>query len=142
MVAQKYSINFLPMCSHPELSDHAAAIEIINGTSHRSKCKIQKQPKNLQEATQVFSQYSLIITQRFHGIILANMVNVPVISIQHHDKLKNCSTFGVSYYGLNKNLLIDQVNDIKSRKNNNILPIERNSFIDLKQRVNNALCGS
>lgn len=139
LIADKYHINFLPLCNNRTLDDKAAAIEIINMMSYRNYHSIKEiPPANMAAISQILSQYSVIITQRFHGIVLAEMARVPYIAIHHHDKLKNSIPHEgkyVSYYGLNKQELIDQFNSTIKMKYSSVLPIESNIFKELQRSV-------
>lgn len=139
LVKDKYHINFLPLCKNSSLDDDAAAIELINMMSTRNYNMIKPPPLvNMGQIAYLLSQYSVIITQRFHGIVLSEMVRVPYIAIHHHDKLKNSvphdGTY-VSYYGTYKQELIDQFNIAISMKYSSILPIESDIFKELQHEV-------
>lgn len=130
----KHTITFAPMCSNSSVHDAGAAAEIINQMKYRnfgSQCEL---PDDFIQLTQVLSQYEVIISQRYHGAILADMCHRPCIVIAHHDKLKNptASSITVPYYGLSKQTLLDTMLKCKTR---NILPIKLDIFEDMRRRV-------
>lgn len=135
LVEQNFKINFLPLCVNIEQDDSAAALEIINRMSHRDTRYLLDKKDSLSDATEVMSKYSVIITQRYHGIVLANMVKTPCLTIHHHDKLKNTQGFSLSYYETSKNKLREQINIAIASKVSEVLPIDRNIFDSLKQAV-------
>lgn len=136
LVEQKFCINFLPLCTNVELDDSSAALEIINRMSLRDTRYLLSKKNSLSEVTELFSRYNLIVTQRYHGAVLANMVNTPCLTIHHHDKLKAQSN-GLSYYELSKSQLFKKINETITSKNSEVLPIDRNIFDGLKQTVTN-----
>jgi polysaccharide pyruvyl transferase WcaK-like protein len=132
-----YKLDFFSMCNNKKACDSWAAIEIINKMKFKNSDWLLPQASGITEVSKVFSKYQSIITQRFHGIILSEMLNIPYIALHHHDKLKgndvNRGTF-ISYYNVNKNKLLDEFFLLNS-KNNKILPIECDMFTDLKNKV-------
>lgn len=101
-----YDLKFFPMSTDPKLDDKNAAYEIINMMKRKSE--VLNSTDNFDSAVNIFSKFDFIITQRYHGIVLAEMLNVPYISLYHHDKLKNCypqSCPSLNYYGVTKDLL-------------------------------------
>jgi polysaccharide pyruvyl transferase WcaK-like protein len=140
LVESKYQVNFLPMCVNPKLDDRSAASEIVNRMTHRHSKYLLDKPQTLSEVISIMSQYQAVITQRYHGIVLAEMAKVPCLTIYHHDKLKNSAGPSVSYYGAFKAELNIQLNNALMMKSSDILPIDRDIFRDLTRMVNDALC--
>jgi polysaccharide pyruvyl transferase WcaK-like protein len=137
-----YTVKFLPYCINGKLNDCYAAAEIINRMKGIEKNSILDKPANLQSAIDLMSKHRIIITQRYHGMILADMARTPCLTIAHHDKLKDSSRSHLSYYGCSKNLLMKEINDLLTGKVSSVLPIDRNIFTELRQRVEHALCRS
>jgi len=139
LVEDKYHLNFLPFGTSHKLDDSWAAAELVAHMDRRSRrFMLEPLPPKIKEITQLMSQYEVIITQRFHGIVLAEMVGVPYLSIHHHDKLKNFqSTNGkfLSYYNTSKHEVLARFQEAREIKKSDILPIETNIFEDLKQHV-------
>lgn len=136
-VDNKYRIGFIPMCTALREDDRWAATEIVSHMANRSNHLLQiEPPANLYEITKIISSYNIVMTQRFHGIVLSEITNTPYISIHHHDKLKSSSNNTgqfTSYYGLTKDLLIQKIND--QSKYVNVMPIESNIFENLHNEV-------
>lgn len=137
-VEDGYTLDFLSMCSNPTMNDNWAATEIINKMKNRkSKYHLFNLKANFESITHLLSQYSMIISQRFHGVVLAEILDKPYIAIHHHDKIKNCypgrGNF-IPYYEISKHkiaenfLHLNQFND----------SIDMN-FKELKERVENLL---
>jgi polysaccharide pyruvyl transferase WcaK-like protein len=137
LIDEKCHVRFVGMCKSNKNNDDWAATEIINAMMHRSSSLVLD-----NEITDVINDYEIVITQRFHGIILSEITRTPYIAIYHHDKLKtshlNEGIF-MSYYGSSKQDYIDQYNSARMLKLNPILPIEGNSFESLVERVNASL---
>lgn len=140
LIEEKYDINFFSMCNGESINDNFAAIEIMNMMKHKSNKRIITHNfTNIVDITKLFSQYNLIITQRFHGIVLSELSQVPYVAIHHHDKLKNSSSkkgIHTSYYGVYKQNLLDQIN---IASNFNTMPIEDNIFDTLSQNIDNLI---
>jgi polysaccharide pyruvyl transferase WcaK-like protein len=138
LLEKNYKIDFLPFCFNNETNDQLAAAEIVNHMNNRKINAILPPAYGIKDLSRIMSQYDLIVTQRYHGVVVSEMINVPYISIYHHDKLKptpeNVGLF-VSYYGLSKNILIDNFNYIINDKFTSTLSIERNIFEDLRKKV-------
>lgn len=132
----KSEIKFAPMCLNDNMHDLGAAAEIINCMKYRN---FQDQlfwdvslTQQFNQIINTISKFELIISQRYHGAILAHMANRPCVVIAHHDKLKNPtnSCITLSYYELSKQRLLDA---IKSKEDLNVMPIKLNRFEELRQ---------
>jgi len=98
---------FLIMCQNSSVNDAWVATEIVARMKNRSTYfdLHANQPVDSQHLTNLVSRYKVVITQRYHGIILAEMAGVPCISIDHHDKLKYAwprRGENLPYHGLTK----------------------------------------
>lgn len=138
----KHSITFAPLCTNSNMSDAAAAAEIINQMRYRNyNASIQELPVSMVELTTILSRYEVIISQRYHGVVLSEMVSRPCLSIAHHDKLRNATATAktISYYGVNKQLLKDAFDEVKSII---IEPIVSHPFEELKRAFYSSLSGA
>lgn len=138
LIGNGYQVNLFAMCRAAELDDNWPAVELVSHMDKRnSQYIIQPRPASIQQITTLFSQYETIITQRFHGIVLAEMIGCRYISIHHHDKLKpsqfNAGQF-LSYYNVSKHTLIEAFKQTRLNSDR-ILPIETNIFEALVQEV-------
>jgi polysaccharide pyruvyl transferase WcaK-like protein len=138
LIDWKYSIKFLAMCQNKKTDDHHAAIEIINHMKNKeSGMLLSDSLSSIEEVTQAISKYGTIVTQRFHGIVLAEMTRVPYVSLYHHDKLKHCSPgdgIFLSYYGITKAQLLSGF-ESAPKKFSTPIPIETNIFEGLRESV-------
>lgn len=137
-----YSTHYLAMCENNDIDDRAAAFEIISDLERRRYSNVLKIEKDFNSITEVIQNYDLIITQRYHGIVLAESCKVPYIAIHHHDKLKTAypnSGYYLDYYGASKNDFQEKFNLALTMKRENFLPIETNIFTTLKERVEECL---
>ncbi len=141
LVDSGWKLGFFPLCSNSNMNDNWAAIEVMNKMSRRNAGSLIDpvgKTDSLQALTDAISSYEVIITQRYHGIILAEMMRSKYLIIHHHDKLKNVSPGEgrkISYYGLNKQSLLDAFNATQSMSYTNVLPIESNMFTELTDKV-------
>lgn len=136
-----YDIDFVALCQNQLMNDSWAAIEIINKMKYRDSkyLKYFDTDASFANITFALSKYKLIISQRFHGIILSEMMMTPYVALHHHDKLKknyfNNGAF-VSFFGISKQNLIDNINSQLNKKNVDSMPISTNNFAELVVRVN------
>ena len=150
LVAKDYHLDFLSMCQGAKDNDDWAAGELIGHMAYREKYTVQDQPAGIEQVTGLMSRYSLVITQRFHGIVLAEMTRTPYIAIHHHDKLKYtipCNGSFVSYYNCSKHTLANTFDRTIRMNFPSTLPIESNIFETLSSKVmglveNGSLCRS
>jgi polysaccharide pyruvyl transferase WcaK-like protein len=138
-----FNINFFSMCNNKELNDTWAAYEIINSMKNRNEDYIIKTKHiDIKSISELFSKYDIILTQRFHGIILSELTRAPFISIFHHDKLKT-SHFNegifISYYASSKQTFIDSFYSIKNIKLDKNICIKLDMFDELKNKINSLL---
>lgn len=101
---------FLLMCKNSVADDAWAMGEIVARMKNRStQFVVHTPPADTVILTDLMQNYEVVMTQRFHGIILAQMAGVPCVSISHHDKLKYAWPFkgtDLAYHGTNKDQLI------------------------------------
>ena len=103
-----WKVSFFPMCRSEKLDDVWAATEILSQMRHRERRLLSEAHVGCaEEAVELFSQQSVVVTQRFHGSILANMAGTPSVTVAHHDKLSAGAS--VPYYGATKKGLMDSV---------------------------------
>jgi polysaccharide pyruvyl transferase WcaK-like protein len=128
-------INFFPMSKDKKLNDSFAAAEIINRMSYRNDYIIEANDFSIDFVSKIISKYEIVITQRFHGIVLSEMLDIPYISIHHHNKLKTNEGNGkhISYYELSKDALNSKINELKQ------FCCEEKSFLELKNTVCNLI---
>jgi len=141
LIKDGYKVDFLSFCENIYLNDSYAAGELISRSNTITEKKLHGKPGDFQAAIDIISQYKLIITQRFHGKILADLAGVPSLTIYHHDKLKGVNSISIPYYGTSKAVLLDNINSIIINYKD-ILPIDRDIFSELSRRVEYALCRS
>jgi polysaccharide pyruvyl transferase WcaK-like protein len=142
LVQEGYKLDFLSMCRGHQVNDDWAGGEIISHMTRRGKYLLKDQSMGIGHVTSVISQYSLVITQRFHGIVLAEMTRTPYIALHHHDKLKFTQPrngYFLSYYSCSKQLLIDSFDQTIKMKFTNALPIESDIYKTLVERVRSLL---
>lgn len=139
VVEEGYRPQLFSMCRNRDMSDEWAGTEILSHMKNRNSGFIQQdRPLEIGFMSEVMSKHDLVITQRFHGIVLAEMTRLPYIAIHHHDKLKfsspNDGAF-LSYYNCSKRLLMDTFVSALQMKYSTVLPIESNIFETLSEEV-------
>jgi polysaccharide pyruvyl transferase WcaK-like protein len=133
-----FKVDFLSMCQSRKDNDDWAAGEIIGHMSCRGKLMLDEQPVGIEQVTKLISKYSIVITQRFHGIVLSEMTKTPYIAIHHHDKLKHTKPSNgsfLSYYNASKQSFFDAFNSTMKLNFDHTLPIEPNIFEAFSQKI-------
>lgn len=133
-----WDIKFLSMCNNSKQNDAWAAHEIINHLDSRDRATVVPTGNNFAEIATEVSKHKIIITQRFHGIILSQLLRKPCVSIFHHDKLKICSTKeieSIPYYGINKDELLNRFYQLSQVNLSDNLSIDSNAFVVMQEKV-------
>lgn len=134
LIENKYTIDMFPMCNSKYMNDTWAGIEIFNRVVKYNQCNIINTPDDFKNISYIFSKYESIISSRFHGIILANMVNRPCLTVKHHDKL-NYGNNLINLNQLSKSKLIEMFFDLKNEK----CIYKKDTFKEMQDKINNLL---
>jgi polysaccharide pyruvyl transferase WcaK-like protein len=134
-----YRPSLFSMCRGLNLDDDWASAELVSAMSRRSRNRILlERPAGIKEVSELVARHEMVITQRFHGIVLAEMTRTPYIAIHHHDKLKfsqpSDGTF-LSYYNCSKHSYISAFEQTINMKFANTLPIESTIFETFSKEV-------
>lgn len=130
LVALGWHVTFVPICDDPRRRDEWAASEIQSFCRRRSDMESIRAEKILTmeyaRLLDFFGEHELIVSQRYHGVLLANKSGCTSISIHHHDKLKNATGASsyLNYYGFNKHVLLNAVENAKQET-------ERTNYVDV-----------
>lgn len=138
LVENDCQLHFFSMCRGNKLNDDWASAALISHMDNRSsRFSLVQQPDSIADITALFSKYEIIITQRFHGIVLAEMIRSPYIAITHHDKFKpspsNRGKF-ISYYNGSKHTFIEAFQQVRVNNNPTLL-IKSDMFKELVEEV-------
>jgi polysaccharide pyruvyl transferase WcaK-like protein len=110
-------VNFFPMLNSKELSDVWSAFELISARTIREDTVLDR-PESFSSLCRIFTKHQLVITQRYHGAILAEILGIPYVCIHHHDKLKgnflNRGKF-IPYFGMTKDVLLSAISAAKKQ---------------------------
>lgn len=141
LINNDYTVAFYSMGNGKEVNDVYAIDEILNATNYKDS-NILTQLQGITANTTLFSTYQTIISQRYHGNILAEIAGTPFISIHHHDKLQstyyNLGSF-ISYFEVSKNRILNAINNpVKP----SIQVIKSHLFEEVVELVNECLNGS
>lgn len=79
---------FMLMCLNPHQDDAWAMNEIVARMTKRSTQFRVHRVSAADDIVSLMCQFRAVITQRFHGIVLAEIAGVPYVSLCHHDKLR------------------------------------------------------
>lgn len=143
LIESGYKPELFAMCRGLNLDDDWASAELVNTMNKRSRERIVlKRPVGIKEVANFCAKYEIIITQRFHGIVLSEMTRTPYIAIHHHDKLKfsqpNKGTF-LSYYNCSKQSYIDAFDRTINMNFIESLPIKSSIFETFSKEVTNLI---
>jgi polysaccharide pyruvyl transferase WcaK-like protein len=137
IIEQGYNINFFDMCKNHELNDSRASAEIISFVKNKNKClQIDFESDHSDDIIDLFAEYNAVITERFHGIVISEIVRVPYLAIFHHNKIKDSAAKNgeyLSYYGISKDSLIKSFNLAINSEFNHQIDISK--FRDLSSTI-------
>jgi polysaccharide pyruvyl transferase WcaK-like protein len=148
LIDRGYRPQFFSMCRNKTLSDDWAALAIISTMKHRNSDLLSGEaPTTIQQTLEVLAGYETVITQRYHGIVLAELANIPYVAIAHHDKLFNGSSNAISYYEISKAALQKKFDN--PTKKSSVLPLTSHPYQEVKTKIeellliggSNAICG-
>lgn len=132
-----YTINFFPMAEGLSTNDSWAAIEIMNRMQKKSSTYLLNSKFTSKEVISLFSEYQVIISQRYHGNIIAELANRPYLGIWHHDKLKS-SYFNkgefIPYFEVSKNKISQKIDELSKKKQDQLV-INLDIFGELKHKI-------
>jgi hypothetical protein len=110
-VQRKHPVSFMRVCMNPKQDDAWAACELMSRMTLRDSYP-SYMAADLVTACSLVQRSRVVITQRYHGIVLAEMAGVPYVSVNHHNKLSLAHPHrgpSVSYYGVQKDPLWDLI---------------------------------
>jgi polysaccharide pyruvyl transferase CsaB len=116
---EKYNakIIFIPMDVAKNPRDDLVCMEVVSLMKNKNNTIILKEELSPEEVAGIFKKMEFVIAQRLHALILATIVNVPVIGIaasQGHDKCRiYMNTIGQGSKCVDADEIID---DIKEEK--------------------------
>jgi polysaccharide pyruvyl transferase WcaK-like protein len=140
LIEDGHTLRFFPMCVSDSQDDNWAAVEVMNKMKRGSHSfLLRERPKTIQETIDLFAGYEIIITQRFHGIVLSEMAKRPCLTIAHHDKLSVGDPDALSMYGMSKKLFLQQFNRLLETKFVKPLPLNLHLWRDIATRIENIL---
>ena len=130
-----YKPVFYPMCQNRKDHDSFVSYQIVSMMKNRDEHCINTENIDVDDSDILWyiNKFNYVITQRFHGIVLSEMVNTPVLSIYHHDKLKVENA--LPYYEISKHRLIESF--FKLKKLN--ISVDYSAFDQVKQKIINIL---
>ena len=136
-----WDIRMLGMSKSVDINDDNAAVEIINSMSHKSKdYVIDGTYSDFSDLRDLFSSFDFVISQRLHGVILAESCGVPYISIAHHDKLLGDATFKSGVFTslgcASKDFMLKSINEREKQEN---IVINSDMFIELQMQITSIL---
>lgn len=130
------NVSFMLMCSNMQMEDVWATSELIARMKRRPKDRRIYMGSGAEIMT-VMRSHRAVVTQRYHGIILAEAAGVPYVSIDHHDKLKNAQPSRcthLSYHGVTKASLVSSIeNALNSTLEPHVVPSR--VYDDLADRI-------
>jgi len=143
LVESGYKPQLFSMCRALELDDDWASAELISAMNRRSRNRIvTESPVGIEAVSELVAKHEILITQRFHGIVLAELTRTPYVAIHHHDKLKFSQPSEGSflpYYNSSKASYINAFEQTIKMKFSSALPIESNIFKALVEEVRSLL---
>lgn len=104
---------FALMCQNPVQDDEWAASEIVARMKKRSTAfKMHRIDACSTDIVSLMRSHKAVVTQRYHGIVLAEIAGIPYVSISHHDKLRYATPHRgtmLDYHGVTKGELLKSI---------------------------------
>lgn len=142
LIDHKHSIDVLPMCRNSNHKDDFTAAEIANKMTHGKLNILPFEEYDFVSLSKLCSSYELIISQRYHGLVMADITQTPCINLHHHDKLKYFNatlTKNVDFYRTSKSAILTTIDDVLFVKSlhdkTTDMAINLDAFTDLKDKV-------
>lgn len=143
LVEAGWGIDILPMCGNNYHQDSFAGGEII-GKMHSSVVRVFPfEDSYFQQFAAFVSRYSIVISQRYHGLVVADMTGTPSVNIHHHDKLRHFlskKNIPIDFYGCSKGSITDAIHSAEKLSNSE-RAINTNAFIELRSTVKEGMKG-
>lgn len=112
LIVAGWKVTMAPFCDDANRRDSWACAELIAHCSERHKIHCLDASwygdAAFEKVRPAFDAASVIVTQRYHGAVIAQSTGAPCVVVHHHDKLARIdSTVAklVPYYGVQKNAL-------------------------------------
>jgi hypothetical protein len=143
LVADGWTVTFAPFCDDARRRDSWPAAELIG---HCDKRHVLKQLEyaswtkdgSYETIAQEYDRHAVVLTQRFHGAVIAQATSTPCVVVHHHDKLGKLDPASFSlvpYYGVRKDLLLNAVKSAKAPPP----AVNASAFDDLRATIEKAL---
>ena len=113
LIADGWTITTAPFSAASGMRDQWAAFEVTAMCDKRWKVKSLDESwltRTFEQITWEYNKHSVVLTQRFHGAVIAQVTQTPCVVVHHVDKLEQmygCQK--VSYYGVRKDLMLDAI---------------------------------
>lgn len=120
LIEDGWTITTAPFSNASGMRDQWAAYEVTAMCDKRWKVK-SLEPSwmagdSFEAVTREYAKHSVVLTQRFHGAVIAAATETPCVVLHHVDKLEQAQDSGkVSYYGVRKDLVLDAVKNAKAQ---------------------------
>ena len=129
-----WMIRMFPMSSNTTINDSLPGYEIIGAMKNRGDYLVRCYTDS-KDLKGLFKEFEVVVSQRYHGLILAEMTMTRCIGIAHSEKLQE-TAFNqgekLSYYGFNKDLLHKA---IEASKKQQFHCINEHLFDELRTKV-------
>lgn len=146
MLNKKCSINLIPFYNYNEM-DTAFYNRIKDIENNDIEINIEKYSENMEKTIEIFNKNDIIIGMRYHSILLADILNIPCISINYdiHEhyyyKTKYLNEIfeqgqALSYSNLDKKTVFNNLKDIIEDNNQkNIFSISERITQDATKQI-------
>ncbi len=142
IVAAGWSVTFAPFCDDNRRRDSWAAAELIGHCDKRHKLK-QLGPDWVKDGSfstvaMEYERHSAVLTQRFHGAVIARATSTKCVVVHHHDKLGKLDPRSFSlvpFYGVRKDLLHAALENVPQPEK----ATDLTAFDELRAAVTNAI---
>jgi polysaccharide pyruvyl transferase WcaK-like protein len=115
LLSEFYNICFVAFSTTESINDHKVSLDIFRRMSMRDRVSFVTEPMSMAQALGVVSQFDLVISMKFHGIMFAVNQGVPFINIAETRKTQrfchenDLAQLSIPRYSLEKERFLEVV---------------------------------
>lgn len=146
LIEDGWTITTAPFSDASGMRDQWAAFEVTAMCDKRWKVQslepswmkggYKRKEFSFESVVNEYCRHSVVLTQRFHGAVIAQATQTPCVVVHHVDKLEQAQDAGkVPYYGFRKDLILAAVKDAQA----NPKQTDHTTFFPIRNAIRIAL---
>lgn len=139
LIERGFMVRFYGMDQTDKMMDEWASQEIINAMENRNNNYIIRGYFGSKSLLEMVRSFDMVITSRYHGVICAELAQVPYASIAHHSKLMGAGYRAGCFMTVNEASKDRLLKAVETRHSQVKADIQLSDFDELKKRVKEVL---